>query len=462
MLKRLTLRNFKSWECADLEFGRITGLFGANSSGKSSLAQFLLLMKQTKESSDRAVTLDLDGRYVELGAPRDVVHGHDTDRNVEFDIRFDSPARFATRDAATELSRIVPKAANGDLARRAVRASIAVDAHDAFRGQTLSYGAGGARFELRRKAAGEDEFELASSGPDTGFSFQRNRGRAWPLPGPEKAYRFPDEARTYFSNSGFLADLEAAFEDVLDRIYYLGPLREYPKRDYLWTRSRPADVGARGERTIEAILASDATGEKRNIKKYGQRMIFSAIVAHWLKRMQLVEDFTVTEIAPGTNRWQAKVKTHADGSEVMLTDVGFGISQILPVIVLLYYVPADSTVILEQPEIHLHPSAQAELADLIIAAATHPDRRVQVILESHSEHLLLRLQRRMSEAQLLSNADVALYFCRAARRTSVIERLELDEYGRIGNWPKNFMGDAFSETAQAEIARLERMRGDAP
>ena len=462
MLKRLTLRNFKSWERADLEFGRITGLFGANSSGKSSLAQFLLLMKQTKESSDRAVTLDLDGRYVELGAPRDVVHGHDTDRNVEFDIRFDSPARFATRDAATELSRIVPKAANGDLARRAVRASIAVDAQGAFRGRTLSYDAGGAKFELRRKAAGDDEFELAASIPDAGFSFQRNRGRAWSLPGPAKAYRFPDEARTYFSNSGFLADLEAAFEDVLDRIYYLGPLREYPKRDYLWTRSRPADVGARGERTIEAIIAADADGRRHNIKKRGRRMLFSVVIAYWLKRMQLVEDFAVAEIAPGTNRWQAKVKTHADGSEVMLTDVGFGISQILPVIVLLYHVPADSTVILEQPEIHLHPSAQAELADLIIAAATHPDRRVQVILESHSEHLLLRLQRRMSEAQLLTNDDVALYFCRAARRTSVIERLELDEYGRIGNWPENFMGNAFSETAQAETARLERTIGGTP
>ena len=460
MMKRLTLRNFKSWECADLEFGRITGLFGTNSSGKSSLAQFLLLMKQTKESSDRAVTFDLDGRYVELGAPRDVVYGHDTDRDVEFDIRFDSPARFATKHTTRELSKIVPESANGDLARRAVGASIAIDGKGSFGGQTLKYRVGNASFELK-KAATKNGFDLAPDVPGAGFSFHRNKGRPWPLPGPEKAYRFPDEARTYFANSGFLADLEAAFEDVLDRIYYLGPLREYPKRDYTWTRSRPADVGARGERTIEAIIAADADGTTHNIKKHGRRMIFSDIVAHWLQEMKLVRKFEVAEIAPGENLWRVKVKTHVSGYDVMLTDVGFGISQVLPVIVLLYYVPADSTVILEQPEIHLHPSAQAELADLIVSVATHPDRRVQVILESHSEHLLLRLQRRISEKNL-SSEDVALYFCRAAEQTSVIERLELDEYGRIGNWPENFMGDAFSETAQAEIARLERMTGGAP
>ena len=61
MLKRLDLRNFKNWREADLTFGRVTGLFGANSSGKSSLAQFLLLLKQTAESSDRAAALSLNG-----------------------------------------------------------------------------------------------------------------------------------------------------------------------------------------------------------------------------------------------------------------------------------------------------------------------------------------------------------------------------------------------------------------
>lgn len=180
-------------------------------------------------------------------------------------------------------------------------------------------------------------------------------------------YRFPDRARTYFANSGFLADLEAAFEAALDKIYYLGPLRDYPKRDYLWSRSRPGDVGARGERTIDAIIAAEDAGERQNIKKHGRKQPFSCIVAHWLRELGLVDEFRVVEVARGSNRWQTMVRTAAGGAEVMLTDVGFGVSQVLPVIVLLHYVPEGSTVLLEQPEIHLHPLAQAGLADVIPA-----------------------------------------------------------------------------------------------
>ena len=102
-----------------------------------------------------------------------------------------------------------------------------------------------------------------------------------------------------------------------------------------------------------------------------------------------------------------------------------------------------------------HPLAQAALADVIIQAATH--RKVQVILESHSEHLLLRLQRRIAE-QAVSADDVKLYFCDAPRGVSTLTPLELDLFGNIRNWPDKFMGDAFGETAQAELARLELMQ----
>ena len=82
---------------------------------------------------------------------------------------------------------------------------------------------------------------------------------------------------------------------------------------------------------------------------------------------------------------------------------------------------------------------------------------MQVILESHSEHLLLRLQRRVAE-QKIDAHEVALYFCDASGGISNIERLQLDMFGKIGNWPDRFMGDAFGETARAELARLERMK----
>lgn len=450
MLKRLKLRNFKSWPEAEVKFGRITGLFGANSSGKSSLMQFLLLLKQTKDSTDRAAALDLNGRFVELGTPTDVVHGHTDDSRVAFTLGFVRPSELRIDDALQRGGE--PVARSEEIA---VRARLRLH-RGAFQSRALAYKVGNAEFALERMKGSDTEFDLVAGVPESDFSFVRTRGRPWKLSGPVKTYRFPDEARIGFQNSGFLAELEAAFEATLDKLYYLGPLRERPQRDYLWARSRPADVGERGERTISAIIAAEEAGEKQNLKRRKHRRPFSYIIAHWLRELRLIDQFSIERIAPGSDRWQVKVQTSKGSAEVMLTDVGFGVSQVLPVIVLLHYAPEGSTVLLEQPEIHLHPLAQAELADVIIHAATH--RKVQVILESHSEHLLLRLQRRIAEEGRIAAGDVSLYFCEMCDGASEIKPLDLDEYGNIRNWPPKFMGDAFGETAEAQLARLDRMK----
>ena len=313
----------------------------------------------------------------------------------------------------------------------------------------LEYAFGGMLFRLARKRGSETSFDLVAV-PAERFRFIRNRGRAWRLPGPLWSYAFPDQARTYFQNASFLADLETAYEEQMDGLYYLGPLREY----YLWSGARPATVGVKGEETIGAILAMTAEGEQRNVGYKARLRPFQEIVAHWLAELGVIHDFRVEEIVSGSNRWQARVITRKGGAEVLLTDVGFGVSQVLPVVTLLQYVPPGSTVILEQPEIHLHPLAQATLADVIINAVTH--RALQIIVESHSEHLQLRLQRRVAEEKI-GSGDVTLYFCDITDGGSILERLQLDLFGKIENWPTNFMGDAFGEAAEAEKARLRRM-----
>jgi predicted ATPase len=127
------------------------------------------------------------------------------------------------------------------------------------------------------------------------------------------------------------------------------------------------------------------------------------------------------------------------------------------VLTLLYYVEEGSTVILEQPEIHLHPLAQAGLADAILKCCQR--RNLQVIVESHSEHFLLRLQRRVAEG-CVGPDRVRLFFCDTDPSASRLLPLELDLYGRITNWPRNFLGNAFGETAAAEKARLARQLQD--
>jgi len=451
MLTALRFTNFKSWAKADMACGRITGIFGTNSSGKTSLIQFLLLMKQTKEATDRKISLELNGDLVQLGTIKDAIHRHDEKLAINIGLAFDLPAELSLNDPSTKRTSVARS--------RSLALSAEVDVHQgAPRARSLSYVLGNLGFDLAPRNEDQGHFDLTVRSVDEStvdFKFLRTKGRAWQLPGPIKTYAFPDQARTYFQNAGLLADIEAAYEAQLDNLFYLGPLREFPKRDYLWARSRPTDVGQRGEKAIDAILAATAAGEKLNLRQRSRLMPFQEMIAHWLREMGLIEEFSVAEIREGSNRWQAKVKTRKGASEVLLTDVGFGVSQVLPVVTLLQYVPEGSTVILEQPEIHLHPLAQAGLADVIIQAATH--RRVQVILESHSEHLLLRLQRRIAE-EALSSDDVKLYFCDAPGGVSTLMPLDVDLFGNIRNWPDKFMGDAFMETTEAELARLRRMK----
>jgi predicted ATPase len=128
----------------------------------------------------------------------------------------------------------------------------------------------------------------------------------------------------------------------------------------------------------------------------------------------------------------------------------------LPVLVQVFYAPSGSQVILEQPEIHLHPAAQAELADVLIAALR--DNNIQLIVETHSEHLLRRLQRRIAE-EAVSNEEIALYSVDTEGGVSEIYELDVDPYGNIKNWPRNFFGDEIGDLgAMTEAAIVRRTR----
>ena len=180
-------------------------------------------------------------------------------------------------------------------------------------------------------------------------------------------------------------------------------------------------------------------------------------VSKWLRHLKLAHDLRVEPIAEGKRLFEVTLRKTPDSPRVLITDVGIGVSQILPVLVLCFYAQVGSVVILEQPEIHLHPSAQAHLADILIDARKKRD--LQIVFESHSEHLLRRIQRRIAEG-VIAEQDVTLFFCSTDENgCSRLEELELDEYGNILNWPKDFFGDQFGEIAAMSEAALTRVDG---
>ena len=167
----------------------------------------------------------------------------------------------------------------------------------------------------------------------------------------------------------------------------------------------------------------------------------------------MIHGFRLEELKEGLNVYHVLVQVTLHSPEVSLTEVGSGVSQILPVLVACFSAPEGSTITLELPELHLHPSVQSGLADIFIDA--YKTRHVQIILESHSEHLLRRLQRRMAE-EAITPEDVKLYFCSLKDGESKLLPLDLDEYGNIRNYPDGFFGDDFEEIAKMSKAGIER------
>jgi len=455
MLKRIEIENFKSWKKLSLDLSPITGLFGTNSSGKSSLLQFLLMLKQTKDTNDRSLVLDFGSAKTstQLGSFHDVIFQHKNELRLNWRLDWTLSNTFEIVDPLASRKTIL---FSGD--------DMALISSAGLRNNQLSadyirYIFGKQEFTLRRNETRSSSFTLATTGDNTEFHFIRKKGRVWDIPGPVKSYAFPDQAKTYHQNADLLSDLEYSYEGLMDSVYYLGPLREYPKREYVWSGSSPIDVGPRGERVVDALLSAKSRNEERSLGYRRKRRSFEEIIAHWLKKLKLIHDFDVAEIAPHSNLYRINVTKELGSAPVMITDVGFGVSQILPVLVLLYYVPEGSIVILEQPEIHLHPAVQSGLADVIINAIV--TRGIQVVVESHSEHLLRRLQLRVAD-ETISSDKVSLYFCQTTGGVSQATPLDIDLYGTIENWPPHFFGDEFGEIAAINRAGLERKIANQP
>lgn len=448
MISGLSLNNFKSWQnIKAMKLGPITGLFGPNSSGKTSILQLLLMLKQTVESPDRVQALvfgDEKSTPVNLGSFREIVHGHDDKSKLSWNIQWMLPAKLEVKDPASEDVTMFESDKMGF-------STEITGIGDRLQVLSMSYNLGGNTFGMSRKGANGDRYDLTCKAQS--FRFTRIQGRPWDLPAPVKCYGFPDQVKAYFQNAGFLADLQLAFEEMFGRVYYLGPLREYPKRQYTWAGAEPADMGQRGERVVDALLAAENRKATISLGKGTKRRSLEEHVAWWLQELGLVHSFAVEPVAKDSRIYTVKVRKSSQSAEALITDVGFGVSQILPALVLCYYVPEGSTIILEQPEIHLHPSIQGRLADVFIDAIKR--RHVQIIFESHSEHLLRRLQRRIAEGAL-ETQDAALYFCEMGDSHSILTPLQLDMFGAISNWPKDFFGDEFTEIAETSKAALRR------
>jgi AAA ATPase domain/Protein of unknown function (DUF3696) len=224
----------------------------------------------------------------------------------------------------------------------------------------------------------------------------------------------------------------SGFRSFLKSIVYIGPLREYPERFYILSDNLSKEVGKSGK-MLPDILFKD-----HNILKRLNEELTRFGLGYELKVSPLtVEDYGNTDV------FALRLIDKYTRVNVSLADVGFGISQVLPIIVQ-SMLSRKSTLLIEQPEIHIHPRLQAELGSLLAECIKSPFNN-EFIIETHSEHLMLRLQKLIRKGELKPDDVSVIYVDRGAEGSKCLH-LRLDEEGDfIDEWPDGFFEEDFNE-----------------
>jgi hypothetical protein len=222
-----------------------------------------------------------------------------------------------------------------------------------------------------------------------------------------------------------------AVDAALGSLFPMGPFRRPPERWYIYTGSKPQDVGYKGELLPDLLFRTPDLVKQTN---------------SWLKRLDIGYEVDPRPVGtPSSDLFEMRLrdlrrKTPVD---VALSDVGFGISQLLPFVVQAL-ATQHQIISIEQPEVHIHPRLQADLGDLLAQAISKPYWH-RFIIETHSEHLLLRLQRLVREKKL-SPDDVAVVFVSRGSDGARTLRLRLDDRGDfLDEWPGGFFPERLRE-----------------
>jgi predicted ATPase len=438
MFTKLRIKNFKCLQdTGDLQIRPLTLLVGPNSSGKSSLLQMLLMLRQTVDSTDMDNPLAANNGWVQMGAYPEFIYKGEYNRELEINLELTEfmPLRITREEHGPR--KLYVKA-------------------------VFCYNRKTTQIELKEREISLDN--------ETCERVVRRKGKKYSAVlsylerEEQKEWRRDDVRPIKFYDFGLtlkrgekLEDIRKTFPPVnlfrrpafiIERefrgLFYLGPLREFPKRFYVTSGQAPQDVGTRGERAVDVLWFSHRSASKR-VRKIEEE------VRNWFREFGIAADMRLDHVGRG-NYYRVVIIDPATGVETNLADIGFGASQTLPIIVESFYAPLGSVILIEQPEIHLHPKAQSILGDLFIKAAGEAQRTF--IIETHSEHILARVRRRIAEKRI-GKENIAIYYFEPTSDGTRIHEVTLNEQGQYESFPEGF----FEEDVVEAFEHLKAMKG---
>ncbi|UOK36702.1 DUF3696 domain-containing protein [Pseudomonas palleroniana] len=465
MIDKIDLENFKRFKFESLDLEKpITLLYGENSSGKSSILKGLAALIQTFSwSRNKHEPLMAQGEYANLGIFKDYVHNHNTSNKITFSLttapqtwhsviktKSGTVLKYITslcydRSPYTEQARIYSIVVHGVVENGELLEILKLK-----RAETKSYYTITTCYELLKNESGSFVRVKANV---TEKEIKRTAAL--------KTKLHYTEGFTFHLASGKKDDISIFKVRILDRfIYalfelpekykYLGPLRSSPSRSYTLSAAS-SDVGSRGENTPSVISYLKRSSESIKPNKEAYRKI-----QHWVNLL-----FPGRSIAVEDYEELVKLRITRDGIADSIQDVGFGFSQVLPIIVQAAALRKDQCMIIEQPELHLHPRAQVAFAQFLVEACREGKR---FIIETHSEHVLRGLQLAISDNSMnntlgIEKEDLKVYYFPSEQGANAFE-IKINSDGElVDGWPAGFFDESYNLTKRIINNKIAKLAG---
>jgi len=414
MLTYMRLENFRAFREAEIHFAPLTVLIGANSTGKSSVLHALILLKQSL-SGDEKVPLTFRGPLIDLGGAKDVAW--QGQKQLGFHLKWGNGAGIQFQIEREPEERL---------------SSLKEGFRYTWEGQDYALIEGeGIEIEIKPRY-----FSFVN------LVFVVDAGKL----GLKGVGDLQDLTSRLQQQAEALREVNATLYTFFENLRYIGPLRQSQREVIFLEERRPESVGPDARYLIPFLRYRSDVVQK---------------LSQWFAERGLASRLEVKEVIPGSERWAAYLYEQEGGRPINLADTGFGYSQLIPVLAELYGAPEGSLVLVEQPELHLNPRLAVWIGDALISAI---EQGKTVLVETHSEHIVLRLRRRIAEG-MLSPKQVALYFVHREGGQSHLTRIDLDEMGQpVKDWPRDFWGEDYEEAlhlAKAMARKFRSLRGGA-
>lgn len=433
MIVSLRCENFRCFkDTKTIELAPLTLLFGENNSGKSAIIQALNIPAITVKSEERGTIIKLVSRDYDYGTFEDVICGHE--EHLDFTLSYGIEGINDKTNNKKEEQCLTLRVTYGHLPKRKeiylTRLILEDDSGERFKVSQKKYSDS---INIFMRGYREDLSYLSRLFKRSGFLFFPRDD--YIMAGKRLEHKYGKKfSRKIWNEVIENFSLIYAFVDNFRNIYHLGPLRMPAERMLRYTGTITNEVGARGDLTLKNYSALLKRGKKKD--KEIIEFINSA-----LYRLGFIKKFETRSIGPRHYEFWTQHRNSLFSAN--LADTGFGASQVLPVLFNLYAAPEDSTLLYEQPEIHLHPAAQAELGSVFAEACSS---RKRIIIETHSENLILRIQTELAKGNLKPK-DVRVYYIQPKKDGHRVTTLPLNEKGEfLKKWPKGFFEEGYKES----------------